>query len=206
MNNSDNKAEGLHTHSADSDSSTLSNSLTRKYYPRRALLAAVIVCVAIIDQISKVVAVHLLEGQPAVDVLGQWFQFTLIRNPGAAFSVGTNSTWIFTTLQILYIAAVMVFSRWLRSPISAIAAGLIAGGALGNLIDRLFREPFFYLGHVVDFLSVRGFAVFNLADSAITVGVIILALWMVFSKEPDIFAALIDKEKEQRRKEAKDND
>lgn len=202
MNNSDNKAEGLHNDGLDTESSTLKH----RYYPRRALLGVVIVCVAIIDQISKVVAVNVLEGQPSVDVLGQWFQFTLIRNPGAAFSVGTSSTWIFTTLQILYIAAVAIFSKWLRSPISAIAAGLIAGGALGNLIDRLFRDPSFYLGHVVDFLSVRGFAVFNLADSAITIGVIILALWMVLSKEPDLFAAQMEKEKELRREEAKDRD
>lgn len=168
----------------------------RKYYPRRGLLISIIIVVAIVDQLSKIIAVETLEGRPRISILGDFFQLNLVRNPGAAFSFGTESTWIFTTLQILYIVAAFALSKWLRSPVSALAAGLISGGALGNLIDRLFRDPSFYLGHVVDFLSVRGFAVFNLADSAITIGVIVLVIWLVFSKEPDIFAAQIAAEKD----------
>ena len=173
----------------------MKESRKRKYYPRRGLLIAVIAVVAVIDQVSKLIAVAALEGQPRVSVLGEFFQLYLVRNPGAAFSFGTESTWVFTTLQIAYIVCAFVFAKWLRSPISAIAVGLISGGALGNLIDRLFRDPSFYFGHVVDFLSVRGFAVFNLADSAITIGVILLVVWLVFSKEPDLFAAQIASEK-----------
>lgn len=153
--------------------------------PKRGLLAATILAVAAIDQVTKIVAVDALEGKAPVDILGEWFQLTLLRNPGAAFSMGTGSTWLFTTIQIAFIIAVAIGSKWLRTPWPTMSAGLIAGGAAGNLIDRLFRDPSFYFGHVVDFLSVRGFAVFNLADAAITVGVIMLAAWIMFSPDVD---------------------
>lgn len=168
--------------------------------PKRGLLAATVLAVAAIDQISKIVAVGALEGRAPVDLLGEWFQLTLLRNPGAAFSMGTGSTWLFTTIQIVFIVAVAVGSKWLRTPWPAISAGLIAGGAAGNLIDRLFRDPSFYFGHVVDFLSVRGFAVFNLADSAITVGVIMLAAWIMFS--PDVDEMTGDAKKGTKREDA----
>ncbi|WP_295628862.1 signal peptidase II [uncultured Corynebacterium sp.] len=153
--------------------------------PKRGLLAATIVAVAAIDQLTKIIAVENLENRPSIDLIGEWFQLTLLRNPGAAFSMGTGSTWLFTTIQIVFIVAVAVASKWLRTPWPAVSAGLIAGGAAGNLIDRLFRDPSFYFGHVVDFLAVRGFAVFNLADAAITVGVIMLAGWIMFSSDVD---------------------
>ncbi|MFD5867660.1 signal peptidase II [Corynebacterium sp. NPDC060344] len=153
--------------------------------PKRGLLVATILAVAAIDQVTKIVAVDALEGGAPVDILGEWFQLTLLRNPGAAFSMGTGSTWLFTTIQIAFIVAVAIASKWLRTPWPTISAGLIAGGAAGNLIDRLVRDPSFYFGHVVDFLSVRGFAVFNLADAAITVGVVILAAWIMFSPDVD---------------------
>ena len=168
--------------------------------PKRGLLAATVLAVAAIDQICKIVAVDALEGKAPVDLLGEWFQLTLLRNPGAAFSMGTGSTWLFTTIQIVFIVAVAVGSKWLRTPWPTISAGLIAGGAAGNLIDRLFRDPSFYFGHVVDFLSVRGFAVFNLADSAITVGVIMLAAWIMFS--PDVDEMTGDAKKETKREGA----
>ncbi|WP_257996119.1 signal peptidase II [Corynebacterium xerosis] len=168
--------------------------------PKRGLLAVTVLAVAAIDQISKIVAVDALEGQAPVDLLGEWFQLTLLRNPGAAFSMGTGSTWLFTTIQIVFIVAVAVGSKWLHTPWPTISAGLIAGGAAGNLIDRLFRDPSFYFGHVVDFLSVRGFAVFNLADSAITVGVIMLAAWIMFS--PDVDEMTRDAKKETKREDA----
>lgn len=152
--------------------------------PRRGLLVATVLAVALVDQVTKIIAVATLEGKPPVDVLGSWFQLLLLRNPGAAFSMGTGSTWLFTTIQIVFIVAVAIASRHLRTPMSAVAAGLIAGGALGNVIDRLFRDPGFYFGHVVDFLSVRGFAVFNIADAGITIGVLLLAAWIMFSPEP----------------------
>ena len=170
--------------------------------PKRGLLAATVLAVAAIDQVSKIVAVDALEGKAPVDLLGEWFQLTLLRNPGAAFSMGTGSTWLFTTIQIVFIVAVAVGSKWLRTPWPTISAGLIAGGAAGNLLDRLFRDPSFYFGHVVDFLSVRGFAVFNLADSAITVGVIMLAAWIMFSPDVDEMTGDAKTETETKREDA----
>ncbi len=116
--------------------------------------------------------------------------------------MGTGSTWLFTTIQIVFIVAVAVGSKWLRTPWPTISAGLIAGGAAGNLVDRLFRDPSFYFGHVVDFLSVRGFAVFNLADSAITVGVIMLAAWIMFSPDVDEVTGDAKTETETKREDA----
>lgn len=147
--------------------------------------ALVMIVVATLDQVTKIVSVNLLEGQPPVNVIGEWLQLRLLRNPGAAFSMGEGSTWLFTTLQLTFVvlatgAAVTgrLTSRWLT-----VAVGLIAGGALGNLLDRFFREPGFWFGHVVDMFSVRGFAVFNVADAAITIGVIVMAGWIIFSPD-----------------------
>src|SRR5699024_6248730 len=104
--------------------------------------------------------------------------------------------WLFTTIQIAFIVAVAIGSKWLRTPWTTISAGLVAGGAAGNLIDRLVRDPSFYFGHVVDFLSVRGFAVFTRADAAITVGVIMLAPWIMFSSDVDELVGDSEKEAE----------
>lgn len=152
--------------------------------PCRGTLALVAVLVVIIDQLTKIWAVVALEGEPAVPILGDWFQLTLLRNPGAAFSMGgEGATWLFTTIQIAFvILAIWISGRlWTRWP--AAAFGFIAGGAGGNLIDRLFRDPSFYFGHVVDFLHVSGFAVFNMADVAINIGVFMLAAWILFAKD-----------------------
>lgn len=178
-------------------SSTTASARWRELRPRRGLLAATVLAVAVVDQVSKIAAVNALEGKPSIDLIGEWFQLTLLRNPGAAFSMGTNSTWLFTTIQIVFIVAVAIASKYLRTPWPAVSAGLIAGGAAGNLLDRLFRDPAFYFGHVVDFLSARGFAVFNLADAAITVGVIMLAGWIMFSPDIDAMSEAKKKQKKE---------
>ena len=147
------------------------------------MMAAVVVAVAVVDQSVKTLMLGWLEpGQP-VAVIGDWFRFTLLFNSGAAFSMGSDSTWLFTCIQIAFVvgvaaAAPRVHDRW-----TAVGLALIAGGAAGNLVDRLFREPAFFVGHVVDFISVGNFAVFNLADSAITVGVVVFVLGMFFGEQ-----------------------
>uniref|UniRef100_UPI0027B94A93 signal peptidase II n=1 Tax=Corynebacterium sp. TaxID=1720 RepID=UPI0027B94A93 len=89
-----------------------------------------------------------------------------------AFSLGgESSTWLFTTFQLVFLLGVIAGSPFVHDRFQAIALAMIAGGAGGNLIDRLFREPGFWFGHVVDFISVGDFAIFNVADSFITVGV-----------------------------------
>lgn len=149
------------------------------------MMAAVVVAVAVVDQLVKTLMLGWLEpGQP-VAVIGDWFRFTLLFNSGAAFSMGSGSTWLFTCIQIAFVVGVAVAAPRVHDRWTAVGLALIAGGAAGNLVDRLFREPAFFVGHVVDFISVGNFAVFNLADSAITVGVAVFVLGMFFGEHPD---------------------
>lgn len=136
------------------------------------LMAIIAILAATIDQVTKAIMLATLEPGIPQPVIGDWFRFYLLFNPGAAFSMGTNSTWLFTTIQLCFVLGIAWYSSKVPEKWQAIGLALIAGGALGNLIDRLFRDPGFYFGHVVDFISVGSFAVFNIADSCITIGVI----------------------------------
>ena len=109
-------------------------------------------------------------------MIGDWFRFYLLFNSGAAFSMGENLTWLFTAIQLAFVLGALWFGPRMTSKWEALGLALIAGGALGNLIDRLFRDPGFWFGHVVDYISVGNFAVFNLADASITVGVVVFIL------------------------------
>lgn len=132
--------------------------------------------VAAIDQASKALVLNTLSEGEILPIIGDWFRFKLLFNPGAAFSFGTSYTWVFTCIQIIFILGATLAARKLKDPWQIFALALVAGGAAGNLIDRLFRAPAFFIGHVVDFISVGSFAVFNLADSAITCGVVLYIL------------------------------
>lgn len=137
------------------------------------LMAAIIIIVAAIDQAVKALMLNWLNPGEVVAVIGDWFRFRLLFNPGAAFSMGENSTWLFTCIQIAFVVGVSVYAPKVTEKWQAVGLAMIAGGALGNLIDRLFREPAFFIGHVVDYISVGNFAVFNIADASITCGVIV---------------------------------
>lgn len=146
------------------------------------LMAVIILSVAVVDQATKALMLSWLEPGIPVPIIGDWFRFFLLFNPGAAFSMGQDSTWLFTTIQLAFVVVIAVISPRIKDRWSAIGLATIAGGALGNLIDRLTREPGFWFGHVVDFISVGGFAVFNIADAAITVGVVVFVIAM-FTEE-----------------------
>ena len=135
------------------------------------LVVGVILSVAAVDQLVKQLMLGWLEPGVPHPVIGDWFRFYLLFNPGAAFSMGENLTWVFTAVQLLFVLGALWFAPRMTSRWEAFGLALVAGGALGNLCDRLFRDPGFWVGHVVDYISVGGFAVFNLADAAITVGV-----------------------------------
>ncbi len=132
------------------------------------VLGVVALCVYLVDQIAKVLVVQsLYEGQQ-VQVLGQLLQFHFVKNPGAAFSIGSGSTWIFSIVGVGVLGFVIWYAPRIRSTAWAVLFGLLLGGLLGNLTDRLFREPGFGVGHVVDFLQIPLLpAIFNLADVAI---------------------------------------
>ena len=150
--------------------------------PRKVgLLAAIASVIVILDLLSKIIIVATIDPNRPVKVLGGLVYLSLIRNSGAAFSMATGYTWILALVAIGVVVVIIRMAPRLRSTPWAISLGLVLGGAIGNLIDRLFRAPGFLQGHVVDFVSVFGpnaeyFPVFNVADSAITIGGISLVI------------------------------
>ena len=137
------------------------------------LVVAVMLAIGAVDQGVKQLMLNWLEPGVPQPVIGDWFRFYLLFNSGAAFSMGENLTWVFTAIQLAFVLGALWFGPRMSSKWEALGVAMIAGGALGNLVDRLFRDPGFWFGHVVDFISVGNFAVFNLADAAITVGVVV---------------------------------
>ena len=132
------------------------------------LLGAVAAGILAFDQTAKVLIIaNLAEGE-RVQVLGELLQFHFVRNSGAAFSLASGFTWILSLVAVGVIVAIIVFAKRIKAASWAWMLGLLLGGALGNVIDRLFREPSFGQGHVIDFIRVWGFpAIFNIADIAI---------------------------------------
>jgi len=132
------------------------------------LLAVVAVCWYAADQVSKFFVVRDLTVGVPVEVIGEFLRFTFVKNPGAAFSIGAGSTWIFAILASGVVVVIILFARRIRSLAWAVLFGLLLGGTLGNLTDRLTREPSFGNGHVIDFIQVYMFpAIFNVADIGI---------------------------------------
>lgn len=145
------------------------------------VLALATAVVLVIDIVTKQLAVSELAGREPVRLLGGAVYLDLIRNSGAAFSLGTGYTFVFPVIALGVVAWIVWTARRLRSVPWALALGLVLGGAVGNLVDRIFRAPGPMVGHVVDMVSLfapRGevFAVFNAADSALTVGVALALL------------------------------
>jgi len=152
---------------------------------RIAVLFAVAVFAYALDLISKMLVVAKLEHHAPIQVIGDWLELHAIRNPGAAFGFGAAFTIIFTLIAAAVIVVIVRLARKLYSLPWAIALGLLLGGALGNLTDRVFRAPGVFQGEVVDFIAPKGFAVFNLADSAIVCGGILIVLLSFRGLDPD---------------------
>ncbi|MDQ4500815.1 signal peptidase II [Sinomonas sp. ASV322] len=141
-----------------------------------AVLAALAVVVYTFDQLTKLwVTSTMVEGERTA-VLPPLLHWYYIRNSGAAFSIGENVTWVFSIIMTAVSVAIILYARRVRSLGWAVALGLVLGGALGNLTDRLFREPSFGMGHVVDFIQLPNFAIFNVADSCVVTGVALICL------------------------------
>jgi len=122
-----------------------------------------------LDIATKIWAVNNLSARNPVELLGSFFQLTLVRNPGAAFSFATGATIVFTFISFAAVIAILYYSTKITSLNWANTLGLVLGGVLGNLTDRLFRSPGFLKGEVIDWLELTHWPVFNLADSAIVV-------------------------------------
>ncbi|HZB66996.1 MAG TPA: signal peptidase II [Ornithinibacter sp.] len=134
-----------------------------------AVLLGLAAATLVLDQATKAWALASLTPGEAVDLVGSALRLNLIRNPGAAFSLGDGSTWILTVISVTILVFVGVSARKVGNLPWAVALGLLLGGALGNLVDRFLRAPGPGRGHVVDFIDYFGLFVGNVADIAIVV-------------------------------------
>ncbi|MEV6346697.1 signal peptidase II [Actinoplanes sp. NPDC051851] len=151
--------------------------------------ATALIALAVDQWVKHLSTEHLTPGEP-VRILGGLIYLSLLRNSGAAFSMGSTYTWIFPVITLVVIGWIGWMATRLRSVPWAVALGLVLGGALGNLTDRLFRAPGPFRGHVVDMISAFGpngehFAVFNIADSCLTVGVCLAVLLELTGRQRD---------------------
>ncbi|WP_372348699.1 signal peptidase II [Streptomyces sp. KL116D] len=152
---------------------------------RIAVLFAVAALAYALDLVSKLIVVAELEHRESIEILGDWLKLEVIRNPGAAWGIGEAFTIIFTVIAAAVIVVIARLARKLYSLPWAIALGLLLGGALGNLTDRIFRAPGVFEGAVVDFIAPKNYPVFNLADSAIVCGGILIVLLSFRGIDPD---------------------
>lgn len=143
---------------------------------RIGLFATVAVLVWTFDQITKALAVAHLEGQDRVTVIPGVLWLTFVRNPGAAFGAGAEFTIVISVIAIIASAVLIVMARRLRDRWWAVAFGCFLAGATGNLADRIFREPGALHGHVVDFLQLPHWPVFNIADISLNVAAVMIVI------------------------------
>ncbi|MGA0002897.1 MAG: signal peptidase II [Candidatus Nanopelagicales bacterium] len=129
-------------------------------YRRQLLVTALLVI--LLDLATKVWAVARLENQPEIKVIGEFLKFSFVRNPGL--------------IAIAVSIAILLVSKSVTNRPWAIALGGLLGGAVGNSIDRIFRSPEVFQGHVVDFISLPNYPMFNIADSAVVLSAITMAV------------------------------
>lgn len=137
-----------------------------------------------VDFLTKIWAVNSLSATPR-KVIGTFLQLTLVRNPGAAFSFATGFTLIFTAIAVSVFILITRYAPRFTSQGWALVAGLVLGGVSGNLTDRIFREPGFLFGHVIDWIELPHWPIFNLADSAIVIAAFI-AFYLTLRGVPPI--------------------
>lgn len=140
------------------------------------LLAVTAVVVLALDQVTKALALAALEPGERVALLGDLLGLRLVYNPGAALGLASGMTWLLTVVAVGVVIAIIRMSRKLASTAWALALGLLLGGALGNLTDRLLRAPGFPEGHVVDFIDYWTWFVGNVADIAVVAAAVLIAL------------------------------
>ncbi len=177
--------------SADADAALPAEQSPQPARRRRVLLFALVaVVVLVLDVVSKALVAANLGDHAPVRLLGGMIYLVETRNSGAAFSVGTGATIVLTLVALGVVTIILRTARRMYSIGWAVALGLVLGGAVGNIIDRLFRAPGAGRGYVVDWISLFSpdgahFAIFNLADSAITCGAVLAALVALMGIELD---------------------
>ena len=155
---------------------------------RGGRLAAVLYGIAatayLADRLTKVWAERVLATRPPLQLLPGVLQLNYTTNSGGAFSIGGSAPWVFAAASLIVIGVILVASFRISRPAFAVALGLVLGGALGNLTDRVVRGPGLS-GRVVDFIDLHVWPVFNLADSAIVLGAAILVAASLRGREGD---------------------
>lgn len=154
----------------------MGHSTPRSTSPRIALFAAVSFAVVAIDQLTKWWALESLADRAPIRVVSDLLSLRLVFNPGAAFGTGAGFTIVLSVVAITVSAVLIALARRLHDRVWTIGLGLFLGGALGNLMDRLVRDPGFLRGHVIDFIDYAGFFVGNVADIALTVAAIMVVI------------------------------
>jgi signal peptidase II len=143
---------------------------------RLLLIAGLVVGVVLLDQLTKAWVTAALADGPQ-SIIGDTVELRLSRNPGGAFSVLTGFTPLLAVLAVIVAIVLVRAAQRMTDPVMVVALSLVLGGAVGNLLDRLFRAPGFLRGEVVDFIRIGAFPSFNVADSAITIGAVLLVIW-----------------------------
>lgn len=146
----------------------MSREATRRLW---ILIASIVVA----DQLTKHWALNRLSGDRTIDLVGS-LRFNLAFNRGMAFSQATGAGPVIGALGFVIVIVIVLWLRRSATGVAAVAAGMIVGGAIGNLIDRLFRGEAWLRGAVVDFIDLQWFPIFNIADSAISVGAVLMIL------------------------------
>lgn len=159
----------------------------RRVSRRTALLIAGLTALVLygLDQGTKALVERTMELGESIPLLDGVLQWHYILNSGAAFSLGEDYTWVFTLIMAVVSISIIAYLPRVRSAAWALGLGLVLGGALGNLTDRVLRWPGFPSGHVVDFIHLNHFAVFNVADCGVVVGVILIAALLLFGKDAE---------------------
>jgi signal peptidase II len=150
----------------------------------RARLAVVLfgtaTAVYLLDRLTKLWAEHELAGRDPIVLIPKVLQFRYVENSGGAFSLFGGQPWLFFAASLIVVAVILYLSTRLHSVVSAVGLGLVLGGALGNLTDRVARGPG-VSGKVIDWIEFpRVWPVFNVADSAIVIGALLLVAWGAF--------------------------
>ena len=153
-----------------------STARTRATRVRPGLALAIVLGVVAADQLTKLWAVRELADAP-VAIVGDTVDFRLARNTGGAFSLFQAFTPLLAVVALVVAFFLVRAVRNAEDTLNLVALSLILGGALGNLLDRVFRSPGFLRGGVVDFVHIGAWPTFNVADSAITIGAILLVVW-----------------------------
>ena len=127
----------------------------------------------VLDLATKIWAVNNLSYKSNIKVIGELFQLTFVRNSGAAFSFAAGATIFLSIFGLIVMSAILYYSPQITSRGWAVVLGLVLGGILGNMVDRIFREPGVLRGHVIDWMQLPNWPVFNIADTAIVTAAVI---------------------------------